>query len=410
MLLKSILPFIAIALFLLALLSRKRLASALGWIFITFYCYFEASDYIAQNEYFDGSLSLVFLVFSLLLAFLLLKTSENEDLFLFRTDIRFEEDLKKGIFSEDLKKAFKTNGFSLSDNAFITKRKENEWVVTDEKRRYLFSFGAGLEDDLNKSIASAELKNICKANKLPLSDNALITKGKEDEWVIADEEKFIVRKEAKKLNLYKMRKFFARKGDGKLNIYKDYKVLDLFFLVTKIALITAILYFPFSEIPFLKDSLIYITAEITTTMLNLFNIGVYMVPPSNIYTISSSFHEIYKPIKIILACTAIQSMVLFIGLIFAVNAPVRRKLKAFFLSVPVIYGLNIFRNVFVASAYFGQWFGSPLESFYIAHEVLARIGSMIALIAIAYAVFVILPEALDLVEDFFRFLLRKKHS
>jgi archaeosortase A (PGF-CTERM-specific) len=267
MIIKSILPFIAIGLFLLALLFRRREAGALGWIFIAGYCYFEAFGYFAQDEYFDGSLSLVFLAFSLLLAFLLLKP---------------------------------------------------------------------------------------KSTPMP-----------------------------------------GEKGEE-----------DLFFTITKIAFITAVFYFPFSEISFLSELLIYITTKITSTALNLLNVGVYMVPPSQIYTISSSFHKVYKPIEIILACTAIQSMVLFIGLIFAVNAPVRRKLKAFFLSVPVIYGLNILRNTFVASAYFGQWFGSPLESFYIAHGVIARIGAMIALIVIAYAVFVILPEALDLVEDFFRFIFK----
>lgn len=284
MILKFILPFIAIALFLLALLvrnkaflKRKRLreepgegvfplefekiAGALGWVFIAGYCVLEASDYLAQGEYFDASLAFIFLAFSLLLAFLLVKTREKE---------------------------------------------------------------------------------------------------------------------------------------------------DLFFTITKIALITSIFYFPISEFHFLGDSLIYITAEITTLMLNLFDVGVYMIPPSNIYTTIGSFHEVYKPIEIILACTAIQSMVLFTGLIFGVNAPMRRKLKAFFVSVPVIYGLNILRNVFVTSAYFGQWFGSPLESFDIAHGMIARIGSLIALIAIAYMVFMILPEALDLVEDFFQFIFKIK--
>ncbi len=256
MIIKPLLPFIAIGLFLLALVFRRREVGASGWLFIAFYCSFEASDYFALDEYFDASLTLVFLAFSLLLAFLLVKTSEKE---------------------------------------------------------------------------------------------------------------------------------------------------DLFFTITKVALITSVFYFPFSEISFLSDSLIYITTKITTTILNLFNVGVYMVYPSGIYTTASSFHEVYKPIEIILACTAIQSMVLFIGLIFGVNAPMRRKLKAFFVSVPVIYGLNILRNVFVTSAYFGQWFGSPLQSFYIAHGVIARIGVMISLIVVAYAVFVILPEALDLVEDFFRF-------
>jgi len=263
MIAKFILPFIAIGLFFLALLFRGRKIGAIGWMFIAIYCFFEASDYFSLEEYFDGSLSLIFLAFSLLLlfTFLLVKTKEKE-----------EE--------------------------------------------------------------------------------------------------------------------------------------DLFFTITKVALITAVFYFPFSEIPFLSELLIYTTTKITTMMLNLFNVGVYMTPPSSIYTTAESFHDLNKPIEIILACTAIQSMVLFIGLIFAVNAPVRRKLKAFFVSVPVIYGLNILRNVFVTSAYFGQWFGSPLQSFYIAHGVIARIYAMMALIVIAYAVFVILPETLDLIEDFFRFIFK----
>jgi len=281
MILKSTLPFVAIALFLLALLvrnkallKRKRLrkepgecvfplefekiAGAFGWIFIAGYCFFEASDYIAQGEHFDASLAFIFLVFSLLLAFLLIKTREKE---------------------------------------------------------------------------------------------------------------------------------------------------DLFFTITKVALITSIFYFPISEFPFLEESLIYITAKITATMLNFFNPGsVYMdCPPSFIYSTFTSFD-----VEIVLACTAIQSMALFIGLIFGVKAPMRRKLKAFFVSVPVIYGLNILRNVFVVTAYFGQWFGPALESFEIAHGVIARVGAMIALIAIAYMVFMILPEALDLVEDFFQFIFKIK--
>lgn len=182
---------------------------------------------------------------------------------------------------------------------------------------------------------------------------------------------------------------------------------DLFLTITKVALITAVFYFPFSEFALLGDLLIFVTAKLSAMMLNLLNVGVYMVPPSSIYSTSSSFHEAYKPIKIILACTAIQSMALFTGVVFGVTAPIGRKLKAFCASVPVIYGLNILRNALVAAAYFEQWFGgSPLHSFFIAHEVLARIGSMIALIVIAYAVFVILPEALDLIEDLFRFFSR----
>ena len=251
------LPFIAIGFLFLALLVHKRAVSAPGWILIAGYCYFEADDYLAKEEYFDASLVLVLLVLLLILAFIMLRPTLSE---------RREE--------------------------------------------------------------------------------------------------------------------------------------DSLFTLTKIALIAAVFYFPFAEITVLGDSLIFITAKITASVLNIFNVGVYLVPPSCIYTTDSSFHAIYQPITIILACTAIQGMVIFIGLIFGVNAPIRRKLKAFFVSVPVIYVLNIARDVFVSAAYFENWFGPPLDSFFIAHNVIARIFALLALIAIAYAVFKILPEALDFVEDF----------
>jgi archaeosortase A (PGF-CTERM-specific) len=255
---KICLPFIAICFLILALLVHKRAVSAPGWILIAGYCYFEADDYLAQDERFDAFLVFVVLALSLILAFIMLRPALSE-------------------------------------------RREEDSLYT----------------------------------------------------------------------------------------------------ITKIALIAAVLYFPFAEIPFLGDSLIFITTKITTIVLNLFNVGVYMDPPCRIYTTDSPFHAVYlyQPITIILACTAIQGMVIFIGLIFGVKAPIRRKLKAFFVSVPVIYALNISRDVFVSAAYFDNWFGLPLESFFIAHSVIARIAALIALIAIAYAVFKILPEALDFVED-----------
>lgn len=272
MILQSALPFIAIALFLMALLFHRKesddvfysswfgkLVGALGWVSFACYCYFETLRCLLLEDYVRTSFALIFLAFSLLLAFLLMTTSEKRD-------------------------------------------------------------------------------------------------------------------------------------------------ADLVLTITKVALITAVFYFPFSEFALLGDLLIFVTAKLSVMTLNLLNVGVYMVPPSSIYSTSSSFHEVYKPIEIILACTAIQSMALFTGVVFGVTAPIGRKLKAFCVSVPVIYGLNILRNALVGAAYFEQWFGSPLHSFFIAHEVLARIGSMIALIAIAYAVFVILPEALDLIEDLFRFI------
>lgn len=46
-----------------------------------------------------------------------------------------EEDLNKGIVSEKLRKKFKLNGFSLSENTIITK-KGSEWRIIDGKRKF----------------------------------------------------------------------------------------------------------------------------------------------------------------------------------------------------------------------------------------------------------------------------------
>ncbi|KAF5437061.1 Baseplate J-like protein [Candidatus Methanophagaceae archaeon] len=64
---------------------------------------------------------------------------------------------------------------------------------------YLFNF----EGDLNTGIISEDLKKKFETEKVPLSENAMVKKEKEDKWVITDGEKiYIVRKEDGKLNIY----------------------------------------------------------------------------------------------------------------------------------------------------------------------------------------------------------------
>jgi archaeosortase A (PGF-CTERM-specific) len=80
-----------------------------------------------------------------------------------------------------------------------------------------------------------------------------------------------------------------------------------------------------------------------------------------------------------------------------VRAPPRRKLAAFLVSVPTIYVLNILRNAFVLTATGNQWFGLPENSFYVSHNIIAKFGSLGALVLISYLVFKLLPELLDMV-------------
>lgn len=156
------------------------------------------------------------------------------------------------------------------------------------------------------------------------------------------------------------------------------------------AAICGIIYFPFAEIEPLRAWLIGCTTQITTWLLQTFSIPVAAVD-WNVLVLNG------RSVEIVLACTAIESIALFAGVILSVNAPLRRRLTALAASTLTIYLLNIFRNAFVLMAYGWDWFGS--DSFYVAHNVIAKFGSTIALLAVAYLVFALLPELLTLIDE-----------
>ncbi|MDT8357369.1 MAG: archaeosortase A [Methanomicrobiaceae archaeon] len=114
-------------------------------------------------------------------------------------------------------------------------------------------------------------------------------------------------------------------------------------------------------------------------------------------------------VEIILACTGIQSIAIMLGVAGAVPSTARQKLLAFLLVAPVIYVLNMARNLFVVVAYTEQWFPYlpeiasngefGYESFFWAHNVIAELGALIALIAIAYLLFVLIPDLGEFAED-----------
>ena len=171
--------------------------------------------------------------------------------------------------------------------------------------------------------------------------------------------------------------------------------------LTAACAIGGVAYFPFAQLELLHTALKGMVSSQTVWLVGLLGHSATLVSPCNI--------EIQGfEIEIVLACTAIESMALFTGLILAVDAPVIRKLKALLISVPVIYVLNLFRNAFVCIATGYLWFShDPYESFYIAHAVLAKVGSTLALIVIAYAVLKLLPELLDVIDEFVSFIIRR---
>ncbi len=166
------------------------------------------------------------------------------------------------------------------------------------------------------------------------------------------------------------------------------KNLNVFLDVTAFSALSALFYFPFAVDPWLKRGIISVVADQTVALGNMLGFKIEKL----------SFNKIAlngKYVEIILACTGIESMALFAGATLGVKADLKRRLKAFMISVPVIYVLNLFRNVFVVVAYGNEWFGE--DSFYIAHHVICKILATIALVLISLGVFRFLPELADLI-------------
>lgn len=174
---------------------------------------------------------------------------------------------------------------------------------------------------------------------------------------------------------------------------------DVTTMATIATALGSVFYFPFSQIPALNEWLITVVTQQVVWILHGLGYPAEMIS-WNLITLNG------YTVKIILACTAIESIALFTGLIVAVTAPIKKLFTAFMVSVPVIYGLNLFRDVFVVVAYAYQWFGP--NSFDIAHHVIAKSGAGVVLLVIAFIVLRILPELLELIEGLWQII--NKHA
>ncbi len=189
--------------------------------------------------------------------------------------------------------------------------------------------------------------------------------------------------------------------------------------------------------PFTKG-LIYIVASQSIGVLNLFgsnySLGQFGYDP---ITNELSIEIVGSSIGIILACTGIQSIAIFIGILL-VTRPDRKlwessskkylqekpakeikrfKLKlwlweyrkkrmnkvlhmtdrqrffrAFLYTIPIIYVLNIFRNVTIIWGVQNEVLGPADVTFDIAHNYLSKILSLGVLIIMVFIVFELLPE------------------
>ncbi|MCS7118576.1 MAG: archaeosortase A [Archaeoglobaceae archaeon] len=157
--------------------------------------------------------------------------------------------------------------------------------------------------------------------------------------------------------------------------------------VTSFSVLSCAIYFPFVFFEFLNTFIIEKTAYLSSQLGNV--LGFPIIVEGRVLELNESY------VEIILPCTAIESISLFTGATLGIKAESSRKIKAFLISVPVIYFLNLLRNLFVLLSFSYSWFGE--NSFYIAHNLISKILATFALIIITYVVFRVLPELAELI-------------
>ncbi|HEY9206362.1 MAG TPA: archaeosortase A [Candidatus Methanoperedens sp.] len=175
------------------------------------------------------------------------------------------------------------------------------------------------------------------------------------------------------------------------------------FSLARAAAAGGLIYFMFAEVNTLNTGIISMVTDQ----------AIWLIQKIGFPVVKVAWNELAingMVVEIILACTAIESIALFMGVISSADgAPLLRKSRAFLVSVPVIYILNIQRVSFTASAYGFAWFGTAEESFHIAEHFITKIGSMLALLLISYVVLKMLPEVSDMIEGVLKMMKIELH-
>jgi archaeosortase A (PGF-CTERM-specific) len=197
---------------------------------------------------------------------------------------------------------------------------------------------------------------------------------------------------------------------------------DSLFVLSRAVAAMGLIFFPFETIPVLQEFLIETVTQQTAFLMTLLGIDPTVVSGAQIpggtypdYRSTFWFVENGQTITytILIACTGVGSIAIFGGLITAVSAPPERKLRALVVSIPVIYGLNLVRNVFIAIGFGLQKFHifpdlvmtlfsteDPYKvSYFIADRIIAQSLSVVALVCIMWIVVYELPEVMVVVED-----------
>jgi len=213
------------------------------------------------------------------------------------------------------------------------------------------------------------------------------------------------------------------------SVYVGHRLLsgrDSLFVLARAVAVMGLVFLPFETIPVLRQLLIEAVTDQTAFLMSLLGYHPEVVAgmtfdgrpiPGKVYPYESTFlfyqdgHPILYTIRI--ACTGLGSMVIFAGLIAAVRAPLSRKLSGLAVTLPIIYVLNLFRNVFIGLS-FGNGYAHVfpdlvmtafatsdpyMVSYYVADRIVAQFLSVVVLVGLTWLLVRRVPEVLVVVED-----------
>ncbi|MFC6991836.1 archaeosortase A [Haladaptatus sp. GCM10025707] len=210
-----------------------------------------------------------------------------------------------------------------------------------------------------------------------------------------------------------------------LSLYVGYllwKGRDSLFVLTRAVALMGIVFMPFETITPLKRVLIETVTRQTEFLMTLLGVDPTVVSGaeyghapfrSTFYFTAADDPNHSLTYTILIACTGIGSMAIFVGLIGAVRAPLRNKLRALAVSIPIIYALNLVRNIFIGIGFGKQKFhiapdlvmsafalSDPYRvSYIIADRIISQSLAVVALVFITWFVVRELPEVLVVIED-----------
>lgn len=201
---------------------------------------------------------------------------------------------------------------------------------------------------------------------------------------------------------------------------------DSLFVLSRSVAIMGLVYLPFETIPAFtlggvhvpapRQMLIEAVAAQTGSLMGLLGYYPTLLTSKQGYAATYEFiaadgHVLH--FTVVLACTGLGSMAIFAGLIGAVRAPLRRKLQALGVAIPVIYALNLVRTTFIGVTFGGQllhvypdvvlfMFGASdayKVSWFVSDRIVSQLLAVVALVALTYVVVRVLPEVLTVIED-----------